>query len=164
MNPVVYDRWPVFWAVIKHFQWYVQERNPFNDYPVLIKFPIPTLENQTKNDPSAWIVFEWQCYHPRGDTLEDWKRPPVDKTEFAKIYFIDDAIFITYLKEHHVRDSWTMPVTSRGFVIDITAMHDSWRYDHKIQLCDPNIDFNKEIIRWAKKGFVGFGRWLRDIE
>lgn len=148
MNPVIYESWPVFWAVIKHFQWYMQKRNCFDEIPVIIKFPIPTLENQS-GVPESWIRFEWQCYQPGNET---WADTSVDTTEFAKVYFFDDKIGITYLREHHPRQ--------RGWAPTFDLGRD---YDHVIQLCDPHIDFNKEIVRWAKKGFEGFGRWLGEI-
>lgn len=146
MNPCMYEKWPVFWAVIKHFQWYVQANNPFAGVPVVIKFPAPSMQRQ--EDRKSWIEFEWQCWYPGGPT---WSDTSTDQTRFAFATFFDDKIGISYLKAKHM--SRFPRYGQRNIEL----------HDHEIQLCDPNVDFNKEIIRWARKGFDGFGRWLSRI-
>lgn len=158
MAPAAYERWPIFWAIIKHFQWHVQAQNPFSDMPVIIKFPVPTIKNQDPKQPrpNPWIVFEWRVYYPSSDEYSAWgNKMPMDMTEFAKVYFIEDRIHIDYLKKDHPRNrvDWR----------NIHTLTEHGSYDYEIQMCDPTLDFNKEIIRRSKEGFQGFRRWLSKI-
>jgi hypothetical protein len=152
----MYEQWPVFWTILKYYQWYLKKVDPFSELPVVIKFPIPTLANQDGDSPDPWIKFEWQCYEPSDDSVEGWQDMKVDTTNFASVYFREDVICIDYLKRDHPHYRPTHPsLNSMAYFQD--------KYDHVIQLCDPSVNFDKTITKWAFKGLQGFGRWLEKI-
>jgi hypothetical protein len=161
LDPIDYERWPIYFAILKHFQWYIQKiKNPFSEVPVNITFPRPWHWRRS-HSRNPWIVFEWWCYYPLSDTIESWESASIEKTTFSKVFFEDDKILISHLRQDHPRFLSTGLSRDRGRG---QTLYNFYCDDYEIQLCDPTVDFNEEIIKLAEKGFAGFGRWLRNLD
>lgn len=152
ITPKNYKEWPIFFAILKHYQWWLIKKQPFKHLPVDITFPTPTIVNQSEPRRSPWVEFRWHCRHPCDNTVEAWEDFELqnNSTKFMSICFQDDVINVEILKERH----GVHPIHERSM---------GGAADFSIQLCDPHVDFNKQLTQWALLGFSGIHRFLGSL-
>lgn len=138
INPEKYKEWPVFWAMLKHIQWWLLKEKPFRWLPVKIVFPEP---KETKSDerPSTWIDFQWQMFYPDNNTIMAWKTLIHKNSHFCGVNFRDDQINITYKN-----------IEGYGY----KSTYDWHMIDHQIPICDPTLHFESQVAKMAEIGFV----------
>ena len=152
INPENYKEWPVFWAILKHIQWWLLKEKPFRWLPIKVVFPKPKL---TKPDErlSTWIDFQWQTFYPGDDTITAWKALRSKNYHYCGINLRDDRIHVSYAN------------TSVGYGYNpCKTMYDWAATDYKMPLCDPTLHFESQVAKAAMTGFVGsLQKFLREL-
>lgn len=145
LDPNHYQHLPVYFAILKHIQWYFQEKRPFKNLPIVVEFPEPSKSHQSRIGSS--ILCKTGFLDPKGYKLDQWTNPIItlETPRICDIFLVDDVL-VTALNTFRINEpSWFVPAGRR--------LEDT---NYRISLGDPTIQIEKYVANIILMAFQNY--------